>query len=169
MSALDIITIGDPLLRQRAAEIEPVGEEYTRLAEMMIETMKSANGVGLAAPQVGRSVRLVVYQEPEKMTEPRVMINPKIVSHSLMEEAGAEGCLSVPDAEGRQYEVPRYTSVRVEFLSLEGKKQERKARQLEARIIQHEMDHLDGVLYVDRVSDEDKAELRKKWTPENIK
>ena len=161
MSTREIVEIGHPVLRQRAREVavdELRSEPLQRLIDDMIETMRAADGAGLAANQVGETVRVAVvevrpgnprypYKPPVPLT---VIVNPVI--ESLDDEVVQinEGCLSVPNLRG---EVPRHVSVRLRYLDRDGAEHEEVRRGLTAGTFQHELDHLDGVLFVDRVSD----------------
>jgi peptide deformylase len=157
MSILKVARIGNPVLRQRAAEIpeSAIGsEELERLIDDMIETMLEYDGVGLAAPQVHESVRLAVLQVPgddEQEEIPlSVLINPVVTPLPSEKVAGWEGCLSVPDMRGM---VTRPDRVRLQALDRQGEKIDLEATGFHARVIQHECDHLDGVVYLDRMDD----------------
>ena len=161
MAILDIILEGDPRLRQKATKIRAVDDALRRLAADMHETMLAASGVGLAAPQVGIGRRLIVVHVPENYDqegEPATtlsLVNPEIVkAHGCV--VGMEGCLSIPGWIG---EVPRAEQVTVKAIGLDNRPVRLKARGWVARVLQHEIDHLDGILYVDRV--EDKTTLRR--------
>ncbi len=138
-----ILTIGDPFLRRRARPVEKVTGAVRRLAEDLLATMYAHDGVGLAATQVGVDLRVMVVDAGEG---PVVLVNPEILS-SAGEEVGVEGCLSVPGLAG---EVARAQEVRVRALDLQGETVWLEASGLLARVIQHEIDHLNGVLFVDR-------------------
>jgi len=147
---MDIRVYPAEVLRQQAQRIcaEDLGSEIEELAKEMLETMREARGVGLAANQVGRPVRLVVISAFEEGGEDRILLNPVIKSHKgrMVEE---EACLSVPGVNGK---VRRASHVLVEAEDLQGEKQEIEAEGLLARVFQHEIDHLDGRLFVDRLS-----------------
>ncbi|HEX4869037.1 MAG TPA: peptide deformylase [Acidimicrobiales bacterium] len=147
----DIRLIGDPVLRQRATEITAVDGKLVRLAEDMIETMYDAPGVGLAAPQVGVQKRLFVYDVGDG---PHTVINPEI-RESDGEWAYEEGCLSIP---GLAFELVRPKVVHLVGYDLEGNELSIEADELVARAFQHELDHLDGVLYIERL-DADQRKL----------
>jgi len=161
MAVLPLNYMGDRILRKKAVEITGIDGELQQLIEDMIETMYHKQGVGLAAPQVGVSRRLIVYDNAELPygTEARVLINPRIV-----EEEGVcreeEGCLSIPEL---VEVVERAERIKVTGLNREGGPVEIIAEGLVARIIQHEIDHLDGVLFVDRVSSVKRDILVSKW------
>ncbi len=144
----DILREPSPDLRKKSKPIEMVElastNTQTFLAELA-ETMKHADGVGIAAPQVGVQKRVIIVQTPNG---PEAFVNPKIVSSSLRKVESEEGCLSVPGVFGI---VKRHQKVKVKALDRHGKKQLRKASGLEAIIFQHEIDHLDGVLFIDKV------------------
>ena len=152
MSLLDIITIPDPILRKVAQPVERVDAELRRLADDMLETMYDAPGVGLAAPQVGVSRRLVVVDASDKDEEPRkplVMINPEILTLADERRIYEEGCLSIPDV---KIEIERPAGLTVRYLDRDGGMQELRADGLLATVIQHEVDHLDGKLIIDFLS-----------------
>lgn len=137
----------DPVLRQRAREIDLSKcdkNELIQLVDDMILTMKKAPGVGLAAPQIGQSIRLIVV---EYAPAPLVLINPEIISHSWRKRVMEEGCLSVPEKYGK---VKRYDSVKVRARTLDGAPFEIAAKGFLSQIFQHEIDHLNGVLYIDK-------------------
>ena len=142
---LDVTKLGEEVLRQVANPVEEVNDEIRQLAEDMFETMIENDGVGLAAPQVGKSLRMFVVIADDEVR--RVFINPQIIKTS--EEVGEydEGCLSIPQV----YEtIVRPVAVTVQALNEKGKPFVLEADGLLARIIQHEYDHLDGILYIDR-------------------
>jgi len=141
---LDIVKIGDERLRKVSEEIHDIDESVLKLIKNMKSTLKKSKGVGLAAPQVGVNKRLILVK-PEK--EMYVLINP-IFNHKSKETAcGSEGCLSVP---GKWINVKRFKEVDVEFMGEDGDLYKVKAEDFFARIIQHEVDHLNGVLIVDK-------------------
>ncbi len=140
----------DAVLRQKAKRVPSIDVSVQRLIDDMIETMRQAEGVGLAAPQVGVPLRIVVLQMPDE--DVVALINPEIVKRSGEREV-TEGCLSVPGYAG---EIKRATSVTVKGLNRQGKAIRIKADGLMAQAIEHELDHLDGVLFVDRVKEGDK-------------
>ncbi len=140
----EIVKLGDPILRQVAAPITKINSETREIVEFMIETLEKARGLGLAAPQIGVSQRLFVYRVGE---ETQVVINPQILGMKG-EQIGIEGCLSIPGLLG---DVPRANELRLKGFDARGRPFVRKATELEARVIQHEYDHLDGVLFFDKV------------------
>ncbi|HWJ73575.1 MAG TPA: peptide deformylase [Kaistia sp.] len=153
MAKLDIITLPDPKLRLASAPVERVDDELRRFMDDMLETMYEAPGIGLAAIQVGVPRRVVTIdvsgREEGEARKPLFLINPEIIAstddHSIYEE----GCLSIPDYYA---EVERPAGVRLRYLDREGKQQEMNADGLLATCIQHEIDHLDGKLFIDYLS-----------------
>ena len=144
----EITELGNPILRRKAKPIEDVFDvKILRLAEDMMETLHFAHGVGIAAPQVGESVRLFIVA-PDPKVAPVVVINPKIVDHSKTKTKGWEGCLSIPGIRGL---VPRFKSIVVEFTDLQGGLVVVEAKDFVARVFQHENDHLDGIIFLDRL------------------
>ncbi len=144
---LDIITNPDPTLRLRSKKVEKneVGRKsFKTLCEDMTQTMLKKDGVGLAAPQIGKNIRLIVVNTKQGVIS---MINPRLTKKSWAKEWGVEGCLSVPATFG---EVRRHTGVSCEYLDIEGREQCLDAKGLLARVLQHEIDHLDGVLFIDK-------------------
>lgn len=150
MSILPIVSYGAEVLRRPAQPVSEIDEEILKLIEDMVETMLAAPGVGLAAPQVGVSKRIIVVRslEDPEGKDYFVLINPEIVS-AQGKEVGEEGCLSVPEFRD---EIGRAEKVRVKGLDREGKPVEVEGIGLMARILQHEIDHLNGLLYFDRLS-----------------
>jgi peptide deformylase len=146
MAVLSVRRYGDPVLRRRAEMVQEVTPELRRIADDMIDTMYDEVGLGLAAPQVGVSLRLMVVGD-ERGRDPRALINPLIVA-SGGEVTAEEGCLSLP---GIFADVTRSEWVQVEAQDVSGHPVSIRARGLLARVLQHEMDHLDGVLFIDRV------------------
>ena len=150
----EIRLIGDPVLRQRAGEITDVDGRLARLAADMLTTMYDAPGLGLAAPQVGVQKRLFVYDVGEG---PQVVVNPEI-RESRGEWAFDEGCLSIPDL---AFELIRPKEVHLVGYDLDGNELSIEADELTARCFQHEMDHLDGVLFIERLDDDDRKAAMK--------
>ncbi|MGB9866764.1 MAG: methionyl-tRNA formyltransferase [Bacillota bacterium] len=143
---LRIVTVGDPVLKKRARPVRRVNDSIRELLDSMVLTMRRAHGVGLAAPQVGVSKRVVVVETEQGLFE---LVNPEIV-RAEGSEVGVEGCLSVP---GRVGEVERYSKVCVSALDREGNRVWMDADGLLARAIQHEVDHLEGILFLDRAKE----------------
>ena len=162
MALLPILEFPDPRLRTRAQPVEQVDAALRKLIDDMFETMYAAPGIGLAATQVNVHKRLLVIDISEKRNERLALINPEIVSHSGMEET-EEGCLSVP---GIYDKVTRAEKIRVRTLDRSGKQIEIEADGLLAVCIQHEMDHLEGKLFVDYLSDLKRTRIRKKLEKE---
>lgn len=167
MSIRKILKYGDPILRQKSKEITKISKKIQVLAEDMLDTMYANNGVGLAAPQVGELLRLVVIDVStgKERYNPMVLVNPKIIKKEGA-VACSEGCLSFPDV---YTDVRRYKNVTVKALDLKGKPFiiEGKDGELLARALQHEFDHLDGVLFVDHVRNRFEADkiLEEKGLP----
>ncbi len=145
---MDLRIHGDEVLRKRASEITEITPEIKELAESMLETMYLSDGVGLAAPQIGISLRIAVIHVSKEGAGKLVLINPVIRerSGSMMVE---EACLSVP---GIGAPVERATEVTVEFTTLSGKRKTKRVTGVTAQAVQHEIDHLDGKLFIDRIS-----------------
>ncbi|HEY2069119.1 MAG TPA: peptide deformylase [Rhizomicrobium sp.] len=165
MAILKIARMGHPVLAQKAGAVaDPAAAEIRRLVADMIETMIDANGAGLAAPQVHVPLRVLVFQAPEERSDPglseaerydhtaplTVLVNPQIEILDDSREVGWEGCLSVPGLRGV---VERAAHIRYRGFGLDGKVVERVARGFHARVVQHECDHLDGILYPSRMRD----------------
>ena len=146
MPPYSIRLFGDPVLKQKAAEVTNVDGSLVRLAEDMIVTMREAPGIGLAAPQVGVQRRLFVY-ELQDDTGPHVIVNP-VISESRGEWEYEEGCLSVP---GLAWSIVRPKEVHLTGFDLDGSEVSIEADELAARLFQHELDHLDGVLLLERL------------------
>lgn len=154
MAILELYTYPHKVLTKKCEEVEIVDDEVRKFLDDMLETMYHDKGVGLAAPQVGVSKRIIVIDDKvgengEPGPHPIYMVNPKIIKKSDDMILFNEGCLSVP---GQSAEVERHRAVSVEYLDYNGKKQVLDAEEFLAVIIQHETDHLDGVLYIDRIS-----------------
>jgi peptide deformylase len=162
MTVLKIVTLPDKILRQETRPVTDFGDSMQQLVDDMIETMREAPGVGLAAPQIGKSLRLAVIEtlpdldeegnEIEDSRELFVIVNPEIAWRSRKMVEGIEGCLSIPGYVG---EVERHEEVRLRAQDRHGRPQKLKIKGWTARIFQHEIDHLDGILYIDRLIDED--------------
>mmetsp|Transcript_14294 Transcript_14294/g.21112 ORF Transcript_14294/g.21112 Transcript_14294/m.21112 type:complete len:250 (+) Transcript_14294:20-769(+) len=160
---LRIVKYPHPSLRVPNAEItqeELDDGSISKIAKEMLLVMYAAEGVGLAAPQVGINKRLMVYNESgdrKKWLSEVIMVNPKIVEFSDATDVENEGCLSFPDMNG---DVQRSKWIKVEALNLKGKKMKKKFRGWEARIFQHEYDHLDGTVYIDRLTEEGRSSVQ---------
>ncbi len=164
MAVLTVRKYGDPLLRRRAASVRELTPEIRRFVQDMIDTMYNEVGIGLAAPQVGLSLRLMVVGD-EKGGEARALVNP-VIAEQGGEVTSEEGCLSLP---GIFAPVTRAEWVKLEAQDLEGEPVSIRARGLAARVYQHEMDHLDGVLFIDRLDpmtrDRIKRRIKKEGFP----
>ncbi len=147
--------MGHPVLRERARPVDTSELKdplFQKLIDDMVETMHEYHGVGLAAPQVHEGVRLfvaVLDDDPDSESDATVIINPDIIPNAPDKREGWEGCLSIPDIRGM---VPRFTDITVLALDRDGKKIELKLKDFPARVVQHETDHLDGVLFFDRMA-----------------
>jgi len=147
--------MGHPVLRERARPVDTSELKdplFQKLIDDMVETMHEYHGVGLAAPQVHEGVRLfvaVLDDDPDSESDATVIINPDIIPNAPDKRDGWEGCLSIPDIRGM---VPRFTDITVLALDRHGKKIELKLKDFSARVAQHETDHLDGVLFFDRMT-----------------
>lgn len=158
MPVRDVLRMGHPVLRERARPVEKLGTpELRELLQDMKDTMAAKNGAGLAAPQIGVSQRVVIFgvennpRYPDAEEVPfTALVNPKIVLLTRDVEEGWEGCLSVPGMRGI---VPRYTKLRYTGFDGEGNPIDRIAEGFHARVVQHECDHLDGILYPQRMTD----------------
>ncbi|MBX9258395.1 peptide deformylase [Desmonostoc muscorum CCALA 125] len=151
-----IIQLGNPTLRQKAVWVDNIKDQsIQKLIDDLMATVAKANGVGIAAPQVAQSYRLFIvasrpnprYPNAPEM-EPTAMINPRIIAHSTEVVKDWEGCLSVPGIRGL---VPRYKTIEVEYSDRQGNLQKQELTDFVARIFQHEYDHLDGIVFVDRI------------------
>ena len=153
---------GSKVLRRPADPVDEIDDEVRALVRDMFETMYDAKGIGLAAPQVGISRRIVVLDVEEESGEsnPVALVNPRLASRTAKKDKQAEGCLSVPGVEGI---VQRPVSVVVDGMDPEGRSVRLEAEGLFARALQHEIDHLDGVLFIDRLSPLKRQLLLKKW------
>ncbi|WP_269583825.1 peptide deformylase [Roseibium sp. Sym1] len=163
MTKRSIITIPDPVLRETCAPIEAVNDDIRALADDMLETMYDAPGIGLAASQIGILKRIFVLDvaKEDAPKEPMVFINPEIVWSSEDVSVYQEGCLSIPDY---FEDVERPAEVAVKFLNREGAEQEIKAEGLLATCVQHELDHLNGKLFIDYLSKLKRDRVVKKFT-----
>ncbi len=154
---MDIVVIGNPVLRQKAQKIIRFDEDFRKLTARMFKAMYEGGetgGVGLAAPQIGISLAVFVYDIGDRSG---VMANPKIVAHSDETEVEEEGCLSIPGVYGP---VRRYKWIVVEYQDIRGRKKKERFEGFSARVIQHEMDHLDGVLFVDKIEDWSRVDVK---------
>lgn len=151
MTIKPLIILPDPLLREVSKPVERVDDTLRRLADDMLETMYDAPGIGLAAIQIGLPMRLLVIDLAKEDDEPApyVFVNPEILESSDERSVYEEGCLSIPEYYA---EVERPASVRVKYVDRDGKEQEIQAEGLMATCLQHEIDHLNGVLFIDHIS-----------------
>jgi peptide deformylase len=152
-----VLKMGEPLLRQVAAPVTRFGPELAALVADMDDTMRSLNGAGLAAPQIGVSLRVVIFELRENPRYPHltpvpytVLVNPTLTPLDSLQEEGWEGCLSLPGMRGL---VPRYRKLRYQGFDAGGAPIDRSVEGFHARVVQHEVDHLDGILYPQRVRD----------------
>jgi peptide deformylase len=170
MAVREVLRMGHPVLRERAKPVEQLGTpDLLELVADMKETMAAKNGAGLAAPQIGVSRRVVIFgvdknpRYPDAESVPfTVLVNPKIVLLTREVEEGWEGCLSVPGMRGL---VPRYTRLRYSGFDERGNAVERVAEGFHARVVQHECDHLDGILYPQRMTDLSKLGFNEELFP----
>ncbi len=158
MTLRKIIYADDPRLRQKAKKVKRFGPELKKLATDMLETMRESNGVGLAGPQIGVMQRIFVAEIPEGEDDPYsgksfVIINPEITKRSEEIEEGQEGCLSIPGWYGL---VNRHASIEIKARTWNGKTVKLRPSGFLARVFQHENDHLDGILFVDHISEAEK-------------
>lgn len=157
MAILPIVTTPDPVLRKKAVKLRKADEGMRKLADDMFETMLDAPGVGLAAPQIGKSIRLIVVHVPEDEEDGTEetslkLLNPEIIKSSG-EQFGPEGCLSMPGIGGN---VLRADWITVKAIDMDNKPVRIKADGYLARVLQHEIDHLDGILFTDHITDREK-------------
>jgi len=156
IESLPIAQLGNPILRQKAQPVDNIQDQRIQnLIDALMVTATASNGVGIAAPQVSQSARIfIVASRPNPrypnapLMEPTAMINPQIIAHSTEIVNGWEGCLSIPGIRGL---VPRYQAIEVEYTTRDGKQNRQELTDFVARIFQHEYDHLDGIVFLDRV------------------
>jgi peptide deformylase len=171
MTILEIVSLPQAVLRHKAHKVNDFGQGFQTLVDDMVETMRLAPGVGLAAPQVDESTRLIVVEygdEENEETPPKlyVIANPEITRTSQETLVGTEGCLSIPGVQG---DVERFVAVTVKGVNRQGKPMTVKAKGWLARIFQHEVDHLDGILFVDRAEKLWQAEEHQgQVSPDNV-
>ncbi|HVC30729.1 MAG TPA: peptide deformylase [Steroidobacteraceae bacterium] len=157
MAARPVLKMGEPLLRQVAAPVQGFDAQLSALVADMNDTMRALNGAGLAAPQIGVSLRVVVFEVTSNPRYPgvapipyTVLVNPELTPLGEEQEEGWEGCLSVPGLRGL---VPRFKRLRYRGYDLQGAAMDRTVEGFHARVVQHEVDHLDGILYPQRMRD----------------
>ena len=160
MSLREVRYLGDPVLREMCREVETIDDDVRALVDDLLETMYAEDGIGLAAPQIGVPLRVFVYDVRDDELDPGVLVNPRIVE-ATGKQKEVEGCLSIP---GLDEVVERSAHVVVEGLDREGEPVRIEATGLLSRCLQHENDHLDGVLFIDRVSPLKRRMLLKKWS-----
>jgi peptide deformylase len=158
MSLREIKVLGDPILRKKAHRVTQFNESLATLVQDMVETMRQSDGVGLAAPQVGLRQRVIVVETPNDPDEPQsgqlyAVVNPEIVRASQEQVDGIEGCLSIPGYVG---EVTRHAAITIKGQDIRGRKVRIKLQGFPARAFQHEIDHLEGILYIDRLTAPDR-------------
>jgi len=151
MAVLPIITIPDPVLRKKAAPIERVDAALLKLADDILATMYDAPGIGLAAPQVGILRQLIVMDPSrhEEAKQPLIMVNPVILERGAEMRTHEEGCLSIPDFTA---EIERPAMTRVSYIDTKGKQREKTLEGIWSTLVQHEIDHLNGILFIDYLS-----------------
>ncbi len=157
---LSILTIPNPILKKKAKKVSLIDNSIKEIIGDMVSTLRKVGGAGLAAPQVGKSIRIIIIEsksedkknnQEKKTTIPlTILINPEIVKHSEEKEKDEEGCLSLPNIWGI---VPRYKKITVRGLDRDGKKVKIKASGLLSKVLQHEIDHLNGILFTQRIED----------------
>jgi peptide deformylase len=163
MALRTIEIMGSPVLREKCAQVDVVDDDVRVLVRDMMETMYHSSGIGLAAPQVGLTTRVIVVDprdEEETRRNPIALVNPQVVWSSKEKDKAPEGCLSIP---GMEDVVQRPASVVVEGLDPDGDEVRIEAEGLLSRVLQHEIDHLDGVLFVDRLTPLKRRIFMKKW------
>jgi peptide deformylase len=160
VSLLQLHLLGSPVLRQRAAPVESVDAEVRRLVDALFATMYAAQGVGLAANQVGIARRVAVVDVGHEKRAPLVLVNPTLVQRTNDRDVAEEGCLSIPELFG---DVERPTGIVLEALDRDGTPYRLETEGYQARAIQHEIDHLDGVLFLDHLSAVKRGLLLAKW------
>lgn len=163
MALRTIEIMGSPVLREEATEVEVCDDEVRTLVRDMLETMYHSSGIGLAAPQVGLTTRVIVVDprdEDDDRRNPLALVNPRVVWSSKEKDKAPEGCLSIP---GMEDVVQRPASVVVEGLDPDGAEVSIEADGLLSRVLQHEIDHLDGILFVDRLTPLKRRIFMKKW------
>ncbi|MGC8765820.1 MAG: peptide deformylase [Brevinematia bacterium] len=160
MAVLEVVTYGNPVLRKKAEEVSRIDKEVLSIIEDMKETLAAQKGVGLAAPQVGIPKRIFIVDLPqEKGSRKIVLLNPKIIFYSKDKIEEEEGCLSFPEVWGN---VTRSSKIRVKGTLLSGKNTVIEAEEMFARVLQHEIDHLDGKFFIDYFSPSDKEKNKEK-------
>lgn len=155
MTVLNVLRVPNPILKKKAKKIEKkdINDDLKKLSEDMLETMYAINGIGLAAPQIGKSIRMIVidtkWRKETEEREPIVMLNPEIYYKSEETRVYCEGCLSVP---GQYEDVVRPDNIKFRYMDLDGNMHDKEGFDILATVIQHETDHLEGVLFIDYLS-----------------
>lgn len=160
MTVRNLHLLGSPVLRQRAQPVSPADPDIRELVDDLFETMRAAKGVGLAANQVGVAQRVAVVDVGEEFGPPLVLINPRIVEAGEEDDSAEEGCLSIPDVYS---DVRRPVSIVLEALDQDARPYRITVTGFKARAVQHEIDHLDGILFLDRLSAVRRGLLMAKW------
>ncbi|HRI47649.1 MAG TPA: peptide deformylase [Ignavibacteriaceae bacterium] len=162
MSILPVTLYGDKILRKKAKKVEKIDNETIKLISDMFETMRNADGMGLAANQVGSEASIFIVDlskvQGYEKTKPMVFVNPKITEQSVEESVTEEGCLSIPDIRGK---IKRPEAVKMVYYDAELNEITLEADDLLARVVQHEYDHLQGIFFTDRLDDETQRKLKK--------
>lgn len=161
MAVINILKYGNPLLHKPSEEVKNFNSEIENIVNDMFDTIVKFDGLGLAAVQIGKLQRIIVIDTTRYENGKRlVIINPRIISKSLITETDNEGCLSLP---GLYADIERPKRIEVEGRTINGELIKIKANNLLARVIQHEIDHIDGMLFINRVDKKKKKELEKEW------
>ena len=163
MSVLNLRYGEDEMLKRVCKEVTNIDDEIKKLSSDMLDTMYKYDGIGLAAPQVGYDIRMLVYDSnyinEGAKKKPNILINPKIISHSKSMVKVEEGCLSYPDV---FYDIDRFEKIKVEYIGIDGKKRIISTKDIEAVVLQHEIDHLDGIVFLDKVGVPRSTKAKKK-------
>ena len=160
MTIRSLHLLGSPILRERAKPVPEVDDVVRQFVDDLFDTMHAAKGVGLAANQVGVALRVAVVDVGEEKPDPLVLINPVVTPRGDLVETAEEGCLSIPDIFG---DVDRAVDITLEALDRDGKPYRLDVSGYKARAVQHEVDHLDGILFLDHLSAVKRASLMSKW------
>lgn len=161
---MKVLQLGNETLRQKAVPVEDINDDIRTLVEEMVRTMEVQEGIGLAAPQVGQSIRLFIVRADDGIL--RTFINPQIIATSLETESYEEGCLSIPKT---WEDVIRPSAITVQAKNENGRRFTLEAGGLLARVIQHEYDHLEGILFIDRIAPDKKAKIEQKFQKKSQK
>jgi peptide deformylase len=158
---LNIVKIPNKILREKSKQVENINEDIKALINNMFDTIYENEGIGLSAVQVGKLLRIVVVDIGEKEKNPMIFINPKIISTSTEKQLAEEGCLSIP---GQKANIMRNIGVEIEYYDIDMNKKAIKANGLLAHCLQHEIEHMDGILYIDHLSKLKRDNIIKKVT-----